>query len=72
MSYLTKCPLDEMGLDEISWTLAILRFFSTVFQSNQDDGWVIAIEPRLRLKRFSPQTEIEPGTARSAGQCLTY
>ena len=30
-----------------------------------------AMEPRLRLERFPPQTGIESGTARSVGQLLS-
>ena len=33
---------------------------------------LLAVEPRLRLKRFPPSTGLELGTARSAGQRLTY
>ena len=41
-------------------------------------GWVdvnkklCAMEPRLRLERFPPRAGLEPGTARSIGQPLTY
>ena len=30
------------------------------------------MESRLLLEKFPPQTGLEPGTARSAGQRLTY
>ena len=43
--------------------IAILRH--TVFQSSQDDGRVI-------MERFPPSAGLEPGSARSAGQRLTY
>ena len=54
-----------------------LYIISTVFQSYQDGRWVI-MKGCVRwnsvyiLKRSSPQAGIEPGTARSAGQRLTY
>ena len=48
------------------WMTCDFTFFLTVFQSYQDDVACIerlcAMEPRLRLKIFSPQAEIEPGT----------
>ena len=31
-----------------------------------------AKEPRLRVKKFPPTAGLEPGTARSVGQRLTY
>ena len=46
-------------------------FFSTVFQSYQDDGKVImkdTVKPRLGLKKSPPQAGLESGTARSVGQ----
>ena len=35
------------------------------------DGWLFAIESRLRLRRSPPQAGLESGTARSAGHRLT-
>ena len=50
--------------------------FSTAFQSYQDDeGFnirLLAMESRLRLARYPPRVGLEPGTARSVDQRLTY
>ena len=35
------------------------------------DGWLYAMESRLRLPRFPPQAGLESGAARSAGHRLT-
>ena len=35
------------------------------------DGWLYAMESRLRLRRFRPQAGLESGTARSASHRLT-
>ena len=35
------------------------------------DGWLNAMESRLRLRRSPPQAGLESGTARSAGHRLT-
>ena len=43
--------------------------FLIVFQSYQDDGWVVMRRnPFLRVNKFSPQAELEFGAARSADQ----
>ena len=45
--------------------------FKNIFQSYQDDGNVMAMQPRSTVERFLSLTGLEPGTARSTGQCLT-
>ena len=35
------------------------------------DGWLYAMESRIRLRRFPPQAGLESGTSRSAGHRLT-
>ena len=37
-----------------------------------DNEKLCAMEPRLRLERFPSQAGLEPGTARSVAQLLTY
>ena len=37
-----------------------------------DKEWLCAMELHLRLERLPPRTGLEPGTARSVGQCLTH
>ena len=37
-----------------------------------DNKRLYAMEPRFCLKRSSPQVGLEPGSARSAGQCLIH
>ena len=37
-----------------------------------DYEWLYAMEPRLQLERSTLQAGLEPGTARSIGQRLTY
>ena len=37
-----------------------------------DNERLCAMEPRLQLERFLPQVRLEPRTARSVGQRLTY
>ena len=59
------------------WITCNFTSFSTVFQSYQDDGWMImkiklsAMESRLRSTRSLPQVGLKLTTARSVGQCLT-
>ena len=49
---------------------------STAFQSYQYyEGFnirLLAMESRLRLARYPPRAGLEPGTASSVGQRLTY
>ena len=54
-----------------------LRFYvySTVFQSFQDDGWVIMKDceqwnPVCNSKDLLPKVGLQPGTSRSVGQHL--
>ena len=60
--------------NKAGWTTCDFTFLSTVFQSYQDDGWMIMNSSvqwnRFRVERFPPEAEIEPGTARSVGQRL--
>ena len=37
-----------------------------------DNERLCATKPRVRLKRSSSQAGLEPGTARSAGQCIIH
>ena len=37
-----------------------------------DIGRLCAMEPRVRLERFSPQAGLEPRTARNEGERLRY
>ena len=46
--------------------------FSAVFQSYQDNERRYATEPHLHLKRSPPHLGLNPGTAWSVGQSLTY
>ena len=46
--------------------------FSTVFQSYQDDWWVIKKGCVLRMEKISASGKAHSQTARSIGQSLTY
>ena len=63
----------DSRMDE--WDCYFISFL-TVFQSYQGDGRVImegyVQQNLLQLERFLPLAGLEPGTARSAGQHLTY
>ena len=46
-------------------------FFSTVFQSYDNNGRLCAVELQFLAQKMKPQSELKPGTAKSVGQCLT-
>ena len=68
-----------MNIHAAGWMIYTLfnkNIHLTVFQSYQDDGWVImkscATEPwHLQLRRFLPQSGLESEFTRSARQHLT-
>ena len=53
------------------WLLAILTPFQEYFSHIRagNNKRLCSMEPRLRLKRFPPQTGLEPVTVKSVGQC---
>ena len=58
----------------INYTLFVLCNSISVTSGQCFDGIerLCAIEPRLRFERFSPEAGLEPRTARSVGQYITY
>ena len=55
-------------MDDLQF-FVLFKSVSVLSEGRMDDNErLCATEPRLRLKRSSPQAGLEPGTARSAGQ----
>ena len=53
------------------WMSCDFASFATVFQSYQDDGWVIMKGCVQRLKIFPPPAGLEPKTAKSVGSNIS-
>ena len=61
---------------EDGWLICDFTFFSTVFQSDQDDGRMkmkgcVQWNPFM-VEKISPRAGLELGSARSVGQRLTH
>ena len=48
------------------------KHYGHIERCKDDNEWLGAMEPRLRLERYPPQAGLEPWTARSVGQRLTH
>ena len=46
------------------WLTCDFRSFSTVFQSYQDNGWMIMKGTPFMVEQISPRAELEPVSAR--------
>ena len=71
----TNAPNEDEVLKMVGLMTCDFTSFSTVFQSGQwtdDNERLYTSEPRLSLKRSPPHVGLEPGTAISVDQRLTY
>ena len=69
---LNKISKIDGWMDDLRFIVLLNSISVRLGQRAGDNEWLCAMEPRLRLKRSSPQSGMELGTARSAGQRLTH